>query len=290
MQLSGVALRKLAYVAAGLAVAAILFWAGGRLMLESLERQLIYFPTRVRADAATPSIPGTGVVEEVWLQTDDGPRVHGIYAGAPDAFADLLFFHGNAGNLYDRLDNVQLLVESGFNVLIMDYRGYGKSEGQPSERALYDDALLAYRHLTEARGVDPSRLVLFGRSLGSTVAIELATQQTCGALIVESAFTSAQELARIHYGWLPGALFRRLTHEFDSLSKVPKLRAPVMYIHGDIDAIVPVRMGQRLYEASPEPREWYVLRGAGHNDTLLVGGRAYFERLVRFVREHVAAG
>jgi fermentation-respiration switch protein FrsA (DUF1100 family) len=257
-------------------------------MLEGLERYLIYFPTRVRQDAPTPRLPVASVVEEVWLEAADGVRVHGIYAGREDAFADLLFFHGNAGDLYDRLDNVALLVQAGFSVLIMDYRGYGKSEGVPSERALYDDGLLAYRYLTEQRSVDPSRLVLFGRSLGCTVVIELATQHPAGALILESAFTTAQDLARIHYGWLPGALLRSLTHEFDSLSKVLRLRAPVLYVHGDVDTIVPVQMGRRLYEATPEPKEWYEIQGAGHNDTLFVGGPGYIQRLVEFVRKHVA--
>jgi len=256
-------------------------------MLNALERQLIYFPTRVREDAATPRLPGASVVEEVWLDAGDGVKVHGIYAGRPDALADLLFFHGNAGNLYDRLDNVALLVESGFNVLIMDYRGYGKSGGAPSERALYDDGMHAYRYLVDERGVDPSRLVLFGRSLGSTGAMELGSQVETGAVIAESAFTSAQDLARVHYGFLPGMLLRSMTHEFDSIEKAAKLKAPVLYVHGNVDNIVPAVMGRRLYEASPEPKEWYEIEGAGHNDTLFVGGAEYFRRLVDFVRRHV---
>lgn len=281
--------RKVAYVAAAITATIILFIAGGQLMLNALERQLIYFPTRTRVDAATPQLPGADVVEEVWLETGDGVRVHGIYAGRHDAFADLLFFHGNAGNLYDRLDNVALLVQSGFNVLIMDYRGYGKSEGAPSERALYDDGLLAYRHMVERRGVDPQRLVLFGRSLGSTVAVELGSTHACGAVIAESAFTSAQELARVHYGFLPGMLLRSMSHEFDSMAKVPRLKAPVLYIHGNVDNIVPMSMGRRLFEASPDPKEWYEITGAGHNDTLFVGGSAYFQRLVNFVKRYVGS-
>ncbi len=285
---SGDVWRKTLYAAAGVLVAALLFLAGGRLMLSVIERQLIYFPTRVSRDAPTPRLPGASAAEEVWLDTADGVRVHGIYAAAENSFADLLFFHGNAGNLYDRLDNVALLVAAGFNVLIMDYRGYGKSEGEPSERALYDDGLTAYRYLIEERGADPSRLVLFGRSLGSTVAIELGTQYPSGAVVAESAFTSAFELGRLHYVWLPAMLLRFMTHQFDSLAKVPNLRAPVLYIHGDADTIVPVQMGRRLYEASPEPKEWYEIRGAGHNDTLSIGGDEYFRRLVAFVRKHVA--
>jgi fermentation-respiration switch protein FrsA (DUF1100 family) len=279
--------RKLLYFAAGVLVAALLFIIGGGLMLASLERQLIYFPTRVAKDAAPPRLPGASIVEEVWIDSGTGARVHGIYAGADDAFADLLFFHGNAGNLFDRLDNVALLVEFGFNVLIIDYRGYGKSDGEPSEQALYDDGLAAYRYLTERRGAVPGRLVLFGRSLGSAVAIELGARLPSAAVIAESAFTSALDLGKVHYGWLPGVLLRAMTHRFESLSKVPRLRAPVLFVHGDVDAIVPVEMGRSLYEASPEPKEWYNIRGAGHNDTLMVGGREYFSRLANFVRKHV---
>lgn len=259
-------------------------------MLEAIERQLIYFPARVPRDAPTPSILGAAVVEEVWLDTDDGVRVHGLYARGNGALGELLFFHGNAGSLYDRLDNVALLVELGLNVLIMDYRGYGKSEGTPSEAALYADGLLAYRHLTATRGVDPARLIIFGRSLGSTVAVELATREPAAAVVLESAFTSAGELGRVHYGFLPAMVFRALTHQFDSLSKVPRLGAPVLYIHGTIDNIVPMRMGRRLYEASPEPKEWYEIEGAGHNDTLWYGGRDYAQRFSDFVSRHVAAG
>ncbi len=259
-------------------------------MLEAIERQLIYFPTRVARDAPTPSIPGAAVVEEVWLDTSDGVRVHGLYARGDGSVGDLLFFHGNAGNLYDRLDNVALLLQLGLNVLIMDYRGYGKSEGSPSESALYADGWLAYRHLTESRGVDPARLILFGRSLGSTVAVELATREPAAAVILESAFTSAGELGRVHYGFLPAMLFRALTHQFDSLSKVPSLKAPVLYIHGSVDNIVPSSMGRRLYDASPEPKEWYEIERAGHNDTLWLGGREYARRLSEFVRKYVAPG
>lgn len=279
--------RRVAYIAASVTAAAVLFFAGGRLMLNALERQLIYFPTRTRPDAPTPAVPGADAVEEVWLEAADGVQVHGIYAVRNGAFAELLFFHGNAGNLYDRLDNVASLVQSGLNVLIMDYRGYGKSQGTPSERALYEDGLLAYRYLVERRGVDPRQLVLFGRSLGSTVAIELGATEECGAIVAESAFTSAQELARVHYGFLPGMLLRSMSHEFDSIGRAPRLKAPVLYVHGTVDDIVPIGMGRRLFEASPEPKEWYEIDGAGHNDTMYVGGAEYFRRLVDFIRRYV---
>lgn len=275
------------YRAAGVIAAVSLFVIGGRLMLEVLERQLIYFPTRVAEDAPVPRVAGASRVEEVWLETDDGVRVHGIHAIRDDAIAELIFFHGNAGNLYDRLDNVAMLVRSGFSVLIIDYRGYGKSEGTPSEEGLYADGEAALRHVARTRGVEPGRIVLFGRSLGSTVAIELGTRVAVGAIIIESGFTSARDLAGVHYSWVPGMLLRSMTHEFASLSKVPRLRAPVLYVHGNADSIVPMRMGRQLYEASSEPKEWYEIAGAGHNDTWFVGGPTYFERLVDFVERHV---
>lgn len=278
---------KLAYTAAGVLAAGLLFLIGGRLMLGSLEKQLIYFPSRMDPGAPTPRLGAGTEVEEVWLEAEDGVRVHGLYATVDRPLADLLFFHGNAGSLYDRLDNVELLASAGLNVLIMDYHGYGKSEGEPSEAALYEDGWLAYEYLTGERGVDPARLVLFGRSLGSTVVIELATQRAAGAVIVESAFTSAHDLARRHYGWLPGMILRNLTHQFDSIEKVPNLRAPALYIHGTRDAIVPVEMGRRLYEASPDPKEWYEIAGAGHNDTIMLGGQEYIGRLVDFVKRNV---
>ena len=274
------------YAAAGVLAAVLLFVVGGGLMLRALERQLIYFPTRVDRALATPNVEGASSVEEIWLETDDGLRIHGLHVKRAGAVAELLVFHGNAGNLYDRLDNVAYLVQTGFNVLILDYRGYGKSDGTPSEEGLYADGLAAYRHLTERLEVSPERVVLFGRSLGSTVAIELGAQFAVGAIIIESGFTSAQDLARVHYPWVPGFIISSMTHEFDSLSKAPRLRAPTLYIHGDADRIVPQRQGRRLYEASPEPKEWYEIKGAGHNDTWYVAGEVYFERLADFTNRY----
>ena len=278
--------RTVLYVLASLLAALILFLGGGRLMLEALERQFIYFPTRERADAPTPRLRRAREVEEVWMDVD-GVRVHGLHARLDNPSGTLLFFHGNAGNLYDRLDNVELLLDMGLDVLIIDYQGYGKSGGEPSEPTLYADGMAAYRYLTEERGVEAGGLVLFGRSLGSAVAIELATRVPCAALIAESAFTSARDLAREHYGWLPGLLIRNMTHEFDSISKVERLRVPTLFVHGDRDSIVPESMGRRLFAAAPEPKTWYEVEGAGHNDTIARGGREYVRQLDAFLRENL---
>lgn len=281
--------RKWIYGAAAIVAAGFFIHVGGRLILSAIERQFIFFPTRVARDLPTPALPAARVVEEVWLDSGGDAPVHGLYVGGRAALADLLFFHGNAGNLYDRLDNVEMLVQSGFNVLIIDYAGYGKSGGKPSERRMFADGEAAYRYLVDERGVAQDRLVIFGRSLGAAVAIEVASRNRCGAVIAESAFTSAEALGRLHYGWLPGFLLRGMTQRFDSLSKVGRLRSPVLFVHGGVDAIVPVEMGRRLYDASPEPKRWYEIVGAGHNDTVMVGGHEYIRQLVEFVREHVSA-
>ena len=276
-------------VAVGALAAAALFIAGGRLMIRTLERQFIYFPTRVERSAPTPRIPGAAVVDEVWLRASDGARIHALDVRPETPLTDLLFLHGNAGSLYDRLDNVGRLASLGFRVLILDYRGYGKSGGRPSEAGLYRDADAAYAYLTEGRGVAPDRVVVFGRSLGSAVALDLAARRRVGAIIAESAFTSARDLARLHYAWIPNLLLNAMSHELDSQAKVRRLQAPVLFVHGLRDAIVPAALGRRLYDASPEPKAWYPIERAGHNDTWMIGGEAYFRRLVEFVREHVPA-
>lgn len=273
-------------IAVGAFAAVALFLAGGRLMFRSLERQLIYFPTRIDRSAPTPRIPGAAV-DEIWLRTSDGVRIHALDVRPERPFADVLFFHGNAGSLYDRVENIARLADAGFRVLIVDYRGYGKSEGRPSEGGLYRDADAAYAYLTESGGVAPDRVVVFGRSLGSAVALDLATRRPVGALIAESAFTSARDLARLHYAWIPKLFLGAMSHELDSHAKVRRLSAPVLFIHGLRDSIVPAALGRRLYDAAPEPKAWYPIERAGHNDTWTVGGEAYFQRLVDFVREHV---
>ncbi len=288
-KLSGLWRRGL-YAVASILGAGLLFLVGGRLMLEVLEKQLIYFPSRIARDAPAPRIPSAMVVEEVWLATADGHRIHAIHATREGSFAELLFFHGNAGSLYDRADNVDGLVRSGFNVLILDYRGFGKSDGTPTEAGLYHDAVAAYDYLTQTREVDPGRLVLFGRSLGAAVAVELGTRDSMGAVgavIVESGFTAAGQMARLHYAWIPGFVINAMTHKMDSLSKVERLRAPALFVHGSDDTIVPTQMGRRLFEASGEPKEWYEIARAGHNDTWLVGGAAYYRRLADFAKKHV---
>ena len=219
--------------------------------------------------------------EELFLETEDGLRIHAYWLPAPGATRALLFLHGNAGNASQRLPNAALLVGLGIHVLLIDYRGYGLSEGRPSEAGVYADARAGLAHLREARGVPEERTVVFGRSLGGAVAVELARGRPLAGLILESTFSSARDVGRVHFGALAGPLAGQ---RFDSLAKVRELRCPVLFFHGDRDDVVPYALGRRLFDAAPEPKSFETLAGAGHNDTVQVGGRAYLERIAAFLR------
>jgi fermentation-respiration switch protein FrsA (DUF1100 family) len=217
--------------------------------------------------------------QEVWVAADDGPRLHGWHLPAPSARTLMLFCHGNAGNISHRLDNIARLLAAGISVYIFDYRGYGLSEGSPSEKGLYLDAEAAQRKAQELAQAGGQRLVIFGRSLGGVAAVHLARRGGCAGVVLESTFTNLGAMARVHYH-LP--LTSLLAGRFDSLGRIAGLRCPALFIHGDQDDVVPYALGRQLYEAAPNPKEFLTIPGAGHNDTYQVGGPAYFQRLRGF--------
>lgn len=220
-------------------------------------------------------------LEDVWFQTADGTKLFGWYAESSATSAVLLWCHGNAGNMTHRLGNLRALYRLGLSVFLFDYRGYGKSHGRPSEDGLYRDALAAYDYLVKVRRVRSERLVVFGRSLGGAVAGELVAQRPAMALLLESCFPSIEAVARYHYKglplhWLLGATFR-----LDD--RLPHLSLPKLFVHGDRDAIIPLALGQQAFAAAKEPKEFYLVRGADHNDVPSVGGPAYFAKLSAFI-------
>jgi hypothetical protein len=192
----------------------------------------------------------------------------------------LLWCHGNAGNIIHRLENLAELHHSGLAVFLFDYRGYGRSGGRPSEEGLYQDALAAYGHLTETRGVEPRRIVIFGRSLGSAVAGDLASRRPAAGLILESAFPSIRHLAKAYLWGLPAHWF--LTAQFNLAERLPKIHMPVLVIHGDRDQTVPLSFGEQVFEAARPPKAFYRVEGADHNNLYVVGGERYFRRLKQF--------
>ncbi|HSA86394.1 MAG TPA: alpha/beta hydrolase [Nitrospira sp.] len=227
-------------------------------------------------------------LEDVWFQAADGARLFGWYVEAAADRPVMLWCHGNAGNIIDRLDNLKLLYQTGLSIFLFDYRGYGKSQAlRPSENGLYDDASGAYDYLTRTRKIRPERIVLFGRSLGASVAGELAVQRPAAALILESSFPSIEAVARLHYGGFPAHWF--LGAEFRLVDRLPNLSLPKLVIHGNKDHIIPIELGRQVFDAAKPPKEWYVIQGADHNDTYLIGGRAYFRGLVEFSRKALAS-
>jgi len=244
-------------------------------MLEELVNRFIYYPEPQWA--VTPADLNLQA-EDVFLAPEPGVQLHAWFFPHPEPLATLLFCHGNAGNVSHRLENVACLLRTGFQVLLFDYRGYGHSSGRPSEQGLYRDARTAWAHLVERGDTASASRIIFGRSLGGAVAADLAIQVEADALIVESTFTSARALARLA---LPLPL-PVLPVKYDSLSKIGRLTIPLLAIHGEQDELIPLAEGRALFEAAPEPKAWYPLPGAGHNDTYLVGGEAYFRRLATF--------
>jgi fermentation-respiration switch protein FrsA (DUF1100 family) len=254
-------------------------------MLESLVNHFIYYPDRhwiVRpADLGLKA-------EDVQLRPEPGVELHAWLFPHPEPLATLLLCHGNAGNVSHRLDNVAHLLRAGFQVLLFDYRGYGHSSGQPSEAGLYRDAATAWAYLVERLVSEAASAprIIFGRSLGGAVAVDLAIgAANCAVppdgLVLESTFTSVRAMARLAFP-LP---LPPLPVKYDSLSKIGRLQAPLLVIHGERDELTPIAQGRALYEAAPEPKIWYPIPGAGHNDTYLVGGAAYFRQLAAFVNQ-----
>ena len=218
-------------------------------------------------------------VEEVWLRTEDGVRIHAFWLPREGAEPALLFLHGNAGNASHRLPNAVALQRLGASVLLLDYRGYGRSEGTPSEAGVYADARAGLAWLG-ARGFADERLFVFGRSLGGGVAVQVARDRELGGVILESTFASISDLVNRIFP-VPLGVFVR--GRFPSDRVIPSLRAPVLFFHGDRDRTVPIESGRRLFQLAPEPKRFEVLRGAGHNDTVQVGGHAYLEKIRAFL-------
>ena len=249
-----------------------------------LDQMMVYFPERELS--ATPADVGLDF-EDVSLTAADGTKLHGWHVPG-ESSTTLLWLHGNAGNISHRVDNIAMLVRhTGLGVFIIDYRGYGRSEGKPSEKGLYMDAEAAFEHMTTDLGLDPEEdIVLFGRSLGVGVAVEMATRRRVRGVVVESGFTSVREMSKSSgMGALSILLLPLIDARYDSLSKIGSALSPVMVIHGDSDDIVPFEMAEKLYAAAPEPKRFYPVPGALHNDTYTVGGDAYFEALREFIRE-----
>jgi fermentation-respiration switch protein FrsA (DUF1100 family) len=227
-------------------------------------------------------------LEEVWIPVDESVTVFGWFVDAGPATPMLLWCHGNAGNISHRLDNIRELYRRGLSIFIFDYRGYGRSTGSPSEPGMYQDALASYDYVVHQRRTVADRIVLFGRSLGACVAGEVAIRRPAAGVILEGAFPSIQAMSDQHYLGLPARWFVNV--EFNLAQKVGKLQRPVLVIHGEMDSIVPVGLGRQVFDAAHEPKQWYMVPGAGHNDVPFVGGIPYYQKIMSFIQSAVITG
>jgi hypothetical protein len=260
-----------------LATALFLLFSNGCSPMAGLADRFVYFPTR-DLDGGTPATIGLAY-EDVALRTADGVRLHAWFGPGGAGRPTLLFLHGNAGNISHRLEKLSILNDLGVSVLLLDYRGYGLSRGEPSEAGTYRDADAAYDWL-RARGIEPGSVVPYGESLGGGVATDLAARRPVGALILESTPTNMPDVARAHYPLLPAGLL--LSVRYDALAKIPSVSAPLLLLHSSEDEIVPFAMAERLHRAARPPKRLVRLRG-GHNDNFLVAKDAYVTALREFL-------
>ncbi|MBO0727408.1 MAG: alpha/beta hydrolase [Blastocatellia bacterium] len=236
------------------------------------------------------TLPANG--EEVWVKVSSGERVHGWFLRAIDqpAIATVLHCHGNGGNLSNVVWVAQELTKRGFDTMIFDYRGYGRSEGRlTDEWGLYADAEAVYDHLVRERGVKAEKLALYGQSLGTTAAIDLASRLPCGALIVESGLSSASDMGRVSFPWMPRQLHFLAKNRFESARKIANVKCPALITHGTSDAVIPVDQGRKLYESARDPKRLIIIEGGDHF-LFGSGGEQFVNGMVDFIRTSVSRG
>ena len=234
-----------------------------------------------RALEASPGDIGLDY-ENVSLTTSDNERLHGWYIPATNPRGVLLFFHGNAGNISHRLDSIKIFHELGLDTLIIDYRGYGQSTGKASEQGTYLDAQAAWDYLVNTRGIPTDRIIIFGRSLGGAIGTWLGAQNTPAAVIIESSFSSGVDIARRLYPFLPVHLLTRL--QYPVADYASQLNCPVLVVHSRHDEIIPFTMGQAIYAAVKQDKQFLELRG-DHNNGFLISQKEYVTGLNDFTRD-----
>lgn len=244
-------------------------------VLYLMQPWMLFHP--VKSLATTPDQVGLAY-EDVRIEVGDGKSIHAWYLPVSDSAITVLFCHGNAGNISNRLESANYLLSLGLNVLLFDYQGYGHSDGTPGEDEIFADGMAAYRWLRTEKRIPADRIVIFGRSLGGAVAVDVASKAEACALVLESTFSSVSDMAKHLFPYLPMNLLLRF--RLDSESKIGSVKMPILMVHSPQDEIVPYQFGRKLFAAAPEPKTFVDISG-GHND------RAYLhtERYVTALRQ-----
>jgi fermentation-respiration switch protein FrsA (DUF1100 family) len=245
-----------------------------------LEQKSLYHPER-----NIPENPANlGIVyEEVNFKTNDGKLLNGWFVPVKNAKVTVLYCHGNAGNIYHRLHKVKFFYDMGVNFFIFDYRGYGKSSGNPSEKGLYKDAQAAYDYIASRRDVDKNKIVVYGKSLGGPVAADLCLHKQASALILEGSFASVALRAQQLYPFLPMKLL--ITQKYDAMAKAKDIHIPKLIAHARQDEVISFRHGEILFKSAAEPKQFLPFDG-GHNDDVYVTSAAYMENLRKFLKDN----
>ncbi|WP_455211129.1 alpha/beta hydrolase [Kaarinaea lacus] len=250
------------------------------LILVLTQCSMVYYPNLPSRElTAHPGQIGL-TYESVHFSTEDQQQLHGWYIAATNENDVLLFFHGNAGNISHRLDSIRIFHQLGLSVFIFDYRGYGKSTGKPSEQGTYQDAQAAFNYLVQERKVDSGKLIYFGRSLGGAVASHLAVIHPPKALILESTFTSAPDMASRLFPVFPMRWLTRFS--YSNIDNIQSIHCPVLIVHSPEDEIIPYDLGRKLYETANPPKQLLQIHG-GHNEGFIVSGKIYTEGLKDFL-------
>ena len=238
---------------------------------------MVYMPYKTMK--SSPSDIGLSY-REVTFKTSDHVSIHGWFVGQGRDRDVVLFCHGNAGNISHRLDSFHVFDYLGLDTFIFDYRGYGKSEGSPSEKGTYLDVEAAWKYLVETEKINPNRIILFGRSLGGAVAAHLAVSVKANALILESTFTSIPDVGAQAYPFLPVRLLSR--YRYDTRSVLPRIHLPVLVVHSPDDEIIPYNHGRALFEIANEPKQFLKIFG-GHNEGFVNSKEIYIAGFQKFL-------
>ena len=249
--------------------------------LKYFERKGIYHPSK--EIELTPIDIGLKY-NDVFFNTDDGLKLNGWFIPVENPRGTLLFCHGNAGNISHRIEIIKVFNKLDLNVFIFDYRGYGRSQGNPTEDGLYRDALAAYKYLLSRKNIDKDSIVIYGKSIGANVCIDLASKVKAGVLISESGFSSAYDMARKLFPYFP--VKRIITIKYDALTKIKNIPIPKLIIHSKDDEIVPFELGKKLFEAASPPKEFYQIQG-GHNEAFFIAREEYTVRIDNFLSKYL---
>ena len=245
--------------------------------LKYFEKKCIYYP--IAGIERTPGDVGLQY-EDVSFNADDGLKLNGWFVPAEGARATILYCHGNAGNISHRIEIIKILNSLKLDIFIFDYRGYGRSEGSPSEEGLYRDARAAYDYLVSREDIVRERIVIYGKSIGGNIAIDLASKVEAASLISESAFSSAYDMGRRLFPYLPVGWL--ITIKYDAMSVIKDVSIPKLIIHSRDDEIVPFDLGEKLYRTALEPKEFYEMRG-GHNEAIYMAADEYRAKIDAFL-------